>query len=247
MNSLALTDDDVDNFIKFFHTYLKEYGMCFLNGNYIVQDNKNYLYNFLTYNTPIQGCLDKKYEKSSQVDFHWTTTHIEFFNTKDKDIKFSNCISYKNIPSPTFKKYFKVERVFKDSLSYLCDEKTLSNKRDINNHQNKRIAIYYPFRFKNKNYLYLKFEGYGINSFHHLFRYISKNKSKRNETYNSRRTEKEYSEDSLKQDLEFYKKINDLKVLEKYNKRLRIGDEMFISKKLLLTILVEYLKDIKLS
>ena len=131
MNSLALTDDDVDNFIKFFHTYLKEYGMCFLNGNYIVQDNKNYLYNFLTYNTPIQGCLDKKYEKSSQVDFHWTTTHIEFFNTKDKDIKFSNCISYKNIPSPTFKKYFKVERVFKDSLSYLCDEKTLSNKREI--------------------------------------------------------------------------------------------------------------------
>ena len=236
----TLLDNDVDNFIKYFHTYLKEYNMCFLNGNYVVEDNNYYLYNFLTYNIPIPGCLENKYEKSPNSDFHWTTTHTEFFELRN--FEFSDCVSYKNLPSEKFKKYFKVERNFTNALNYLCDEKTPLDERNINNEQNKRVAIYYPFRFKNKNYLYLKFEGYNINSFYHLFRFLSKNKTKRKETYNSRRTNIEYKQEDLSQDLKFYKKIRDVKALEKYNKNIRIGNEMFISDKLLFNILIGYLK-----
>lgn len=226
-------DDMIDDFVKYLHTYLKKYNACFLNGAYVIEDNDRILYNFLTYNTISNKCLIDTIEMSKNVSIHWTTTHSFFVLP---DVLKVDCVPYGKIPY----KYFKLERILNKPLKYLCDLDTYASPQQKDK-KTKRVALFYPFKFNDKTYLFLKFENNKMNSIKHAFNYLSSNITQKKSSYNTRKDTNEYTINSLEDDLTFYTKMKNVDSLKEYNIKLRFGNEFFISNKVFNKIMKSFL------
>jgi hypothetical protein len=227
-----LSSYNIEKFLINLHKYLKNNNMCFLNGSYIFEDFDRKLYNLLTHNSLVSKCLTGHKDFSDKISFHFSYTHRKFFENplveKDECVPYDQKYGFQN----KFK-YFKIERMFNEPLKYLCD---IDNpKPKLNDRQTKVVALYYPFKYKDKIYLYLKLEGSNMNSPKHLYRLLLGSKSKLKESYPSRRENNKYVHEE--DDSQFYKKIKQYNSFLEYNTGLRVGNEFFVPNQMLENIL----------
>jgi len=230
---------DVVEFVKKLHGWLKTNEMCFLSGAYVFEDPEHRFYNIFAHGKDTEKC-QKNQPLSDNVKEHNTTTHANY--EKPPYSIETNCGRAEKY---TFKQSYKLERNLGE-LNFLCgDEEGHSENKET-----KRVALFYPFitgkeSGKPTSYLYLKFEEHPMNSLSHVGTLLSQ---ARHNTFPMRREGTKYRKQYVEQyvesldkkfyveslDKEFYKKIGaSIDKLDEYNRTMRSGSELFLSKEAL--------------
>jgi hypothetical protein len=256
-----LPDDDTEVvlFVKKIFTFFKYHNICFLSGTIIFEDNNSKLFNFLTY-----GILENNNcnNKVSKTNAHITLTHTNVYNKYGVESDESCSEKFLNKKKKIFSianncslnKCFKMQFVFNEKISFLCDQETKVKDLIKKNKSNKEVILYYRFKYNNKKYLFFKLEEHDMNKLGHLVLLINKN---RKDTYEKRRENELSYDDSINNnDNIFYNnmfiklninednKKNIINNINLYNQKLRTGRELFIFEELKNYLLLNYLNDI---
>jgi hypothetical protein len=237
-------NDGLKKIFNILDTELTNKSLCFIGGAIVLEDPGGKIFNLLTYDDSNIKCTTNNELLSSNVNIIQTLTHSEFTNNNFMPecvpsnpyftIPNNKCISNKFNCNKFERKIY---------VDNICKKCILDNE---NIPKIKQSLLYYPFEDKNKyRFLYIKLESHPSISFGHaknaIDTYITKTKFK-SDSKNCK-PRREYIRDKniwidihSKDDHKLYQSLkeknilndNDLKLIEYYNKNIRVGNELFL-------------------